>query len=317
VTNCGDGFFLDGGVGEGSMAGSEGNRIWSNDLSYSANNGIETFASSSYIYDNRIFECDRGISGTNSYNTIIANNKFRKDSVAIAIENGRQVQVEGNIFQGDLEAIRLSGSQFNQVGQRYSEDRKMRSAGYVIHLNSFNQNPLAFNFSNTDSIRIYNNRYSFVDSIFRIDSTVTNIDSFVVESVDTAMGFPFVKDPVNPFKGSAKFAGRDKIMVTEWGPYDFNYPIIWNSNPADTSALMKFNILGPKGIWKIVSSRGIEISGNKSDSLPSKLGGRVIGNRSDVEIILEFRGSAFTDQFGNRIPANRIYRFGFRGLSFD
>jgi hypothetical protein len=314
VTHCGDGVFLGGlDFDDSAQVTSEGNRIWSNDLSYSPDCGIKADFSSCFIYDNRVFECNRGIRGSGIYHTVIANNKFRNNNTAIAIQNGVHVQIEGNIFLGDKEAISLWKKQPPAPDRNYSKYKDARSAGYVIHLNSFNQNPFAYRISMTDSVRIYNNRYSFVDEMFRIDSTVTNIDSLPVEPVDTAMGFPFVKDPSNPFKGSGKFAGRDKIMITRWGPYDFGYPLIRYVKPADSAHVMEFEIVGPKGKWTVVSAKEIELQ-KKTDTLPSRLKGVVTGEEWKVEIILEYRGPAFTDEFGNKIPANKPYRFVYRSI---
>ena len=316
ATHCGQGFLLLTGTRTSNTyyETSRGNRIWSNDFSYAAGNGIDITSSSSHIYDNRFFECEAGIRGEYCIYTTIANNKFRNNSVGIVLERGQHNRIESNILFRDQEAIRLSGQQVKQSFQTDSiESSSAKSIDYIIHLNSFNQHPLVYNFTRTDSLRIYNNRYSFTDEIFRIDSSVTNIDSLPLESIDTTLSFPYVKGPMDPFKGRGKLAGRDKIMITEWGPYDFRYPIVWNSNPTDSSGQLKFEVLGPKGKWKLVSVRGIELAGKKTDTLPSEFTASLLpGVLNDFEIILEFSGQSFTDPFGNKIPANKPYRFVFR-----
>ena len=100
--------------------------------------------------------------------------------------------------------------------------------------------------------------------LFKIDSTVAGLDTTFNDEIaqkfnaDTAEFIPDIPSPQDPFKGNAAFAGRKNIMITEWGPYDFRSPIIWNTNPTDTSGLMKFDLLGPKGKWKIKKFKGVK-----------------------------------------------------------
>ena len=70
---------------------------------------------------------------------------------------------------------------------------------------------------------------------------------------------PDIKSPIDPFKGNAALAGRKNILITEWGPYDFRSPVIWNTNPTDTTDIMKFDLIGPKGKWKIKKFKGVKI----------------------------------------------------------
>ena len=315
VTHSGDGFFL--WAGQTTMdtgkGGCNGNRIINNDFSYAPTNGIEVTFSSNQIIRNRIFECDHGIWGGYSYNTIISANQFRNNKIAIAIEHGQHNRIDNNIFYRDGEGVRLWSRKEQPSDWGYAKYHDTRSVGYTIALNSFNQNPLVYNIVGTDSLRIFNNRYSTVGRISKMDSTVTNIDSAGTELNDMVIKYPAVKNPMNPFKGNAKFAGRKNIMITEWGPYDFRYPIIWNANPTDTSGIMKFDVLGPKGNWKLVSVKGVELDKMITDTFPNKFSARKLpAERTDVEIIAEYSGPSFIDQFGNEIPANAPHRFAFK-----
>jgi hypothetical protein len=315
VTHGGDGFFL--WAGQTTMdtgkGGCNGNRIIDNDFSYAPTNGVEVTFSSNQITGNRIFECDHGIWGGYSYNTTISANQFRNNKIAIAIEHGQHNKIESNIFYKDAEAIRLWSRKEQPSDWGYAKYHDTRSADYLIVLNSFNLNPLVYNITGTDSLVIFNNRYSSVEKIFKIDSTVTNLDSNAIDLLDTTAIYPTLKNPINPFKGNARFAGRKNIMITEWGPYDFRYPIIWNTNPAGTSDTMQFDVLGPKGTWKIVSMKGLENSTMTADSFPSKFSATKIPvPGTDVEIVAEYNGPSFIDQFGNKIPARTPYRFAFR-----
>lgn len=315
VTHGGDGFFL--WAGQTTMdkgtGGCNGNKIWNNDFSYAPTNGIEVTFSSNHIRGNRIFECDHGIWGGYSYNTSISSNQFRNNRIAIAIEHGQHNTIDNNIFFRDGEAIRLWSRKEQPADWGYARYRDTRSVDYLVTLNSFNLNPLVYNFTRTDSLRISNNRYSSVERIIKIDSTVTNIDSSEFELPDTTIRFPTVKNPINPFKGNARFAGRKNIMITEWGPYNFEYPVIWNTNPTDTSGIMQFDVLGPKGRWKFISVKGVETDSMVADTFPNKFSARKLpAPRTDVEIIAEYKGPSFIDQFGRKVLANTPHRFAFK-----
>ena len=146
-----------------------------------------------------------------------------------------------------------------------------------------------------------------------MDSDVTNVSYEGKEPADIILDYPKVKNPINPFKGNAGFTGRKNILMTEWGPYNFKYPMIWNTNPIDSSGIMQFDVLGPKGRWKFVSVKGVELDSMAVDTFPNKFSARKIDTqRTDIEIIAEYSGPSFTDQFGNKIPANTPFRFAFK-----
>jgi parallel beta-helix repeat protein len=314
ATHGGDGFFLWAGqtTMDTGQGGCNDNKLIENDFSYAPANGIEVTFSRNFISRNRMFECDYGVWGGYSYNSTIAGNQFRNNRIAIAIEHGQFNNISDNIFFRDGEAIRLwSGNVAPDWG--YAKYHDTRSVGFSIYLNSFNNLKLALNIAGTDSLNIFNNRFSNVDEEARIDSNAV-IDSTAKDIDEDApvrtMLLPKANDP---FKGNGKLVGRKNIMITEWGPYDFRYPLIWNTNPTDTSDIMKFDVLGPKGRWKIISVKGLEMPEMIADSFPIKFSSRRLpSERTDIEIIAEYMGPAFVDQFGNKIAENKPYRFSYR-----
>lgn len=315
VTHSGDGFFLWAGqttmnTGEG---GCNGNVLLENNFSYAPTNGIEVTFSSNRVTNNRIYECDHGIWGGYSFNSKFDNNKFRDNRIAIAIEHGQHNEILFNVFSKDKEAIRLWANKQQSPDWGYPKYRDTRSADYIITGNSFNNNPTAINLTMTDSINIFNNTYFGYEYRIKADSTVDNIDSFSIELPDTLLTYPQVTNPIDPFKGSAQLAGRKNILITEWGPYDFRSPIIWNNNPTDTSSIMKFDLIGPKGKWVIKNSRGVQNLSASSGGFPATITAeKKMENRTDIMIEFEYRGSAITTPFGETITAGKPYKFIFR-----
>ncbi len=321
ATHSGDGFFLWAGQStmDTGLGGCNDNVLWQNDFSYAPTNGIEVTFSRNIIIRNRVFECDHGIWGGYSYNSRISDNRFRNNRIAIAIEHGQENRIHHNLFAGDKEAIKLWARNEQLADWGYAKYRDTRSRNYIIASNSFNENEVVYNISQTDSLKIFGNRYNETEVIFKTDSTVTNIDReedeklAIVLSNDTTLDIPMIKTPANPFSNTGKLAGRKNIRLTEWGPYNFEYPIIWNTNPADSSSILQFDLLGPKGKWRIVSVKGVKNVSLQSGTFPAQLSAEKIdAETTDIQLIAEYVGSSFTDPFGNKVTSSKPYRFIFR-----
>jgi parallel beta-helix repeat protein len=318
VTHGGDGFFL--WAGQTTMDTGEGgcndNLVSNNDFSYAPTNGIEVTFSRNIILRNRVFECDHGIWGGYSYDTRIERNQFRNNRVAIAIEHGQHNTILQNLFLRDKEAIRLWSQKEQPTDWGYAKYRDTRSAGYLVAINSFNGNPIVYTITRTDSLTLFTNSYSNCETVFKIDSSVTNIDSTEREVAESDSSAVLYRPPTqgdDPFKGSGKYAGRKNILVTEWGPYDFRSPIIWNTNPADTSGVMQFDLLGPKGKWTIKTSRGIDSISATKGTFPATITAKMMkGERTDIFIELVYTGEAFITPFGEKITAGKPYTFSFK-----
>ncbi len=318
ATHSGDGFFLWAGqtTMDSGKGGCNDNIIMDNDFSYAPTNGIEVTFSRNQIIHNRVYECDHGIWGGYSFNTVIRDNLFRNNRIGIAIEHGQDNKIHHNLFFEDKEAIKLWARKEQPAGWGYSLNRDTRSRDYIIASNSFNKNNIVYNLSRTDSLQIFSNAYNNCSTLFKIDSTVIGLDrkeydDLAVElSADPKITIPQIPKPNNPFKGSGKLAGRKNIMITEWGPYNFQYPIIWNTNPTDTSHRMNFDLLGPKGEWKIISKRGVKNISKTKGSFPAQFTAeKGVSGLIDIKIVAEFRGEAFADRFGRATPAKKSHRF--------
>ena len=143
VTHGGDGFFLWAGqtTMDSGKGGCNDNVLQGNDFSYAPTNGVEVTFSRNIISGNRIFECDHGIWGGYSYNTVIAGNQFRQNRIAIAIEHGQDNEIHHNIFHENKEAIRLWARKEQPADWGYAKNRDTRSRDYAIVNNNFNSNP--------------------------------------------------------------------------------------------------------------------------------------------------------------------------------
>jgi parallel beta-helix repeat protein len=321
VTHGGDGLFLWAGqtTMDSGKGGCNDNVIMRNDFSYAPTNGVEATFSRNTISYNRIFECDHGIWGGYSYESTINNNNFRNNRIGIAIEHGQKNSITYNLFLGDKEAIKLWARKEQPSDWEYAKYRDIQSKDYIILGNSFNNNPVAFNFSRTDSLKVFSNTFSETGLAFSTDSTVTGLDTLIDLQLaskfdeDSAVNIPEIAQPNDPFRGTGYLAGRKNILITEWGPYDFRSPVIWNTNPADTSGLLKFDLLGPKGKWRIRSFKGVKNVSAMNGTFPSSLtASKIPGNKTDISIQLEYVGEQIVTPSGQIVAAGKPYHFSFK-----
>jgi hypothetical protein len=140
-----------------------------------------------------------------------------------------------------------------------------------------------------------------------------------------------MKGGMMPFIPKGTPQGWSTILVDEWGPYDFRRPLLWPEKtveggaplPGGTSAgsgrrqagvikeTGRYQILGPKGRWRLVSSEGVKISA-KSGTVPGFVKVEVPPGRvGTTSLMLEYVGSATTDVRGVVTPAGKPVRFGF------
>ncbi len=317
VTHGGDGFFL--WAGQSTMDSGQGgcndNLVMSNDFSYAPTNGIEVTFSRNSIIDNRIFECDHGLWGGYSYESVISGNKFRNNRVGIAIEHGQSNLISYNVFFRDKEAIRLWARESQPPEWGYAKNRDTRSRNYVIANNNFSDNQTVLSLQRIENIRAFGNFYSNFGELFNADASVSGLDttqdvvlddSLVMGqstgAADSAIARAKITKPADPFKNTSAFAGRKNIMITEWGPYDFRSPVIWNTNPTDSAGILRFELKGPAGNWRVRKASGVDSLSAQSGTFPASITGRKIpGKRTDIFIELEYKGEAITTPFGQKI----------------
>jgi hypothetical protein len=108
---------------------------------------------------------------------------------------------------------------------------------------------------------------------------------------------PFLED---------RLRGRRYILVDEWGPYDFKRPILWLRK--EEGATMEFEILGPKGNWKVVEVKGGTLSAQTGE-VPGKVTFRP--QQGNIDIRLEYTGAEVVDVRGQVSPAGKPTAFGF------
>lgn len=127
---------------------------------------------------------------------------------------------------------------------------------------------------------------------------------------------PFAPKPLaggkRPFLKPNQLRGRRYILVDDWGPYDFKSPILWPRGEGAASNSIRFEILGPKGAWRVKTLRGVKSVSAQTGTVPGFIEVNLEeGKANDILVELEYKGGAIRTPFGEKIAAGTPYPFRF------
>ena len=311
ITHGGDGLFL--WAGQSTMdtgqGGSNDNEFEANDFSHAATNGIEATFSRNRFIANRVEDCWHGVWGGYSYESFWIDNHFARNAEHIAIEHGQQNRIDGNTFAGGDIGVRLwqNASQDSEWG--YPKHRDTRSRGYELWNNRFIGTKTALDIRATTDVDADANTFQGVGKRLAGDVAIdTNAARGPYRITDRELvrlpaGLdPMIKDPAR--------RGRERIIVDEWGPYDWRSPKLWPTARSDAHPLT-LRVLGPHGRWTLTTSRGASVSAKAGDVGDEIVVTPATGSLVDFEVRLEYRGDEAVSPRGARTPAGKPYTFGY------
>ena len=281
MTHSGDGLFL--WAGQSTMDTGEGgandNLFYGNDFSFAPTNGMEATFSRNTFIANRIEGSDHGLWGGYSFDSKVIGNDFRGNRIGIAIEHGQNNEIASNRFVRDSTAISLWANPIEPSDWGYPKHRDTRSRDYVIRDNRFMYNRVAVRSAATAPGRLTGSSNVVVDSGFLVGDTVgwtfehngymglphptydahlqSDTGGPALPAEAARLAPPKMPGGLDP--SAAPLARRDRsaIIVTEWGPYDWQSPLLW---PADSSRRnpLTLRVLGPADAgasWSDAASR--------------------------------------------------------------
>lgn len=302
ATHSGDGFFL--WAGQHTMDTGEGgcndNFIYANDFSYAPTNGVEVTFSRNLVMKNIIRDCDHGIWGGYSYGSDFTDNQFAFNRIGIAIEHGQNNNIAINRFLYDKTAIKLWSRATQPADWKYAQVKDTRSMNYWIAANQFTATETVYDIMGTDTVAFSGNQKMAHTVNLKLGERTNDIDT---SREDDQLDMDYVPDerlqkvPVTQRPEPLYPKGKENIRITQWGPYNFQYPLLWLRN-IDSSGVYHFEVLGKTGSWKIKELNGFEIKEQGTDSFPSSLLAKPVGNAALKKIRLQYQGPAFTNQFG-------------------
>lgn len=317
ATHSGDGFFLWAGQTtiDTGTGGCNDNFIYGNDFSYAPTNGIEVTFSSNLIMKNIIRECDHGVWGGYSYDTDITDNTFENNRIAIAIEHGQAINIALNSFLNDETGIKLWSREKQPDNWIYPKKRNTESRNFWIAANRFTSNKKAFDIMGTDTVVFSGNSKLDVAEVLVLGDRWDNIDT---SREDEILDMDYQKDErlkaIRDTQMPARIVpqGKKEIRITQWGPYDFRYPMLWLKD-VDSEGLYHFEIVGPSGSWQTANLNGFEIISKGENKFPSTITAKANTPGTNKKMIeLVYTGPSYTDQFGKKKETGTAHTFSYQ-----
>ncbi len=277
ATHCGDGFFGFAGreaLGQDGTArdlafhrrrGNNDNRIAGNDFSDAAAHGIEmTFSFGNRIEHNRL--ADNAIcgiwSGYSQETTILGNRiednggmGYGAERGGVNIEHGRNNGIVGNTFRGNRCGVFLWWDEdADLLATEWARANRPDSADNAITLNRFEDNEIDVQLRLCDRTRVEHAGPIRLDADERSRGTLAQRELEDLEW-DTLPGHEALGD-TRPVGARAALRGREHIVMTEWGPYDWGGPLLHLEEHG--AALHAYRVLAPSGVDLAGAAVGVE-----------------------------------------------------------
>jgi parallel beta-helix repeat protein len=215
--------------------GNNNNLLIANDFSYAPAHGIEmTFSFGNVFYDNRLVEnaiC--GIWGGYSQDTLIAKNQIEGNGEmayglergGINIDHGVNNRILANTFKANKCGVHLWGGPLGSFAERpWAKANNPESKGNLVTGNQFTGDKLAFHLRGPGELVLGENVLEDVSQEMSKEP-----ESLVRKGED-------VKPPerpryvaygsTHPTGARPPLRGRQNIIMTEWGPWDHESPLV-------------------------------------------------------------------------------------------
>ncbi len=341
ATHSGDGFFLWAGqtTMDSGRGGCNGNILYRNDFSFAPTNGVELTFSKNKVIENIIRGCIHGIWGGYSFHSDFSNNRLEGNDVAIAVEHGHNNHIYNNYFHQNRLGIKLWDTESPPSDWGFVQNNNVESRQYEIYNNLFTENATPLELENTERIIFMNNHlFDFGNVVVEKDNKRVIVkNNIVYQDYQLELSEEFWADnerkqidslpasgeitkqitQIEPLKnGQDAFLparhpkGKSFILVNEWGPYDFSYPLIWLREIDGLK--YSFLLLGPKGEWSVTKIEGFEPTTPRSGSFPNSIIAVRKPGADYLTLELTYEGEAFTDQFGQQYERGQPVRFTYR-----
>ena len=345
ATHSGDGFFL--WAGQTTMDSGEGgcndNLVFANDFSFAPTNGVETTFSRNRIISNRLVGCRYGIWAGYSYESSFEQNLIENCEFGIAIEHGQNNKIHHNYFRNNKVGVQLWARDQQPSGWGYAQKKEVSSHNYSIQANFFQDHQIALKISATAQVNIEKqNRFKNFGQLISTGKTNRNLTFSgntlnqkknwntlaKAKSKNHILDIPQIPRPSIPSKKTApglptplpggqltglpphQLQGREYMIINEWGPYNFQYPLVQLRNVDDKNRYT-FLLLGPTGNWQLAGGQGFSSVNPKTGTFPATIVATAIPDSQWLNLKLEFIGDTITTQFGRKVAKGQKTDFSF------
>ncbi|MBL8878247.1 MAG: right-handed parallel beta-helix repeat-containing protein [Phycisphaerales bacterium] len=248
ATHCGDGLFMFAGreaLGEATAPtpnfdykrrGCNDNMIANNDFSYAAAHGVEvTFSFSNVVMGNRIVgNAICGIWGGYSQETEINDNTIAENGEGayglerggVNIEHGRRNGIFTNRFERNKCGVHLWWDADESILKLpWAVANGVESTANEIGENEFHSDDLALHFRGRGDVVLWKNLFVEVGAERKIEGDVSISPGPEVKAPPRVVpvGRLHLQRPIGQHSA---LAGRQNIIMTEWGPWDHQSPLV-------------------------------------------------------------------------------------------
>jgi hypothetical protein len=168
----------------------------------------------------------------------------------------------------------------------------------------------------TDSIYLSGNNktnaaqfYKLGERIHELDSTKENEEVGLDYAIDKRLQkVKATSSPLTSFRH-----GLAEMRITNWGPYNFEYPLIWLKS-IDSAGLYHFEVLGNiTASWHLKSISGFTITDSLTGVFPAEFTAMPTNNLSTApithEIVFEYTGPDYKNVFGQTCKTGSLFKF--------
>lgn len=274
ATHSGDGFFgfsgleaLEGEGVEHAGRGCNRNRLHGNDFSYAPAIGIEMTFSFDNVFDaNKLVGGNYGVWGGYSQRTLVLGNQIAENSISgVAVEHGREWRIADNRFANNARAVELWWDDDKDLlGKPWARANGAESRDNEVSSNTFESEKVA--------LELRGGARAWFDGPQAAPTKVDAASQLEREFEPRAR--PSLDDPrlaslpgVRPAVGGrARLAGREKILVTEWGPYDWETALLWRL--ADEGESHVYRLLGGEVAMTFDAGAAVRVQMDVVDNAP-------------------------------------------------
>ncbi len=251
--------------------GCNDNLFLGNDLSFSAAHGLElTFSFGNHILKNQFRgNAICGIWGGYSQETLIYLNSFINNGHAgyglerggVNIEHSRLNIISSNGFEGNACGIHLWWDDDQALAQTpWARANGTACEGNRLEVNSFREDALGIHLSGCSESKLFENGFAEMAERIRTDSKVEYEEGnapgspFPFYMVEAELDVPGASRPVG---ARDHLESRNTIIITDWGPYDWQSPHLQRCANRGSSHVWRW--LGTEKLTKVKASGAVEV----------------------------------------------------------
>lgn len=253
ITHGGDGVFgFAGKEALGEVPGPEGfsvqeagcnrNTFWGNDLSYAAAHGLEmTFSFHNTIRDNRfVGNAICGVWAGYSIWLWIEGNEFAgngegaygRERGGVNVEHAQGVHVMGNRFSRNACGVRFWWDADEALAKTpWAQANGTECKGNAVYFNGFDGDAVGIELEGCSGTLVARNE--FLDVAVEVRSDVELAQKSPQEPHSGVDHSSRLLGDSRPVGARARLAGREHIVMTEWGPYDWERPLLLRAGGED------------------------------------------------------------------------------------